>query len=490
MTKRIAVIGSGFSSLSAASYLAKAGYEVEVFEKNDQTGGRARQFSAEEFKFDMGPSWYWMPDVFESFFSDFGKKASDYYKLIRLDPSYTIYFQNGEKWDIPADYTAFKNLLESKEKGAGNQLDIFLADAQYKYEVGINDLVTKPSLSITEFIDWRVIVGSLRLNLFSSFSSHVRKYFKHPNIIELMEFPVLFLGAKPSKTPALYSLMNYADIKLGTWYPDGGMHKIVEGMTSLAKSLGVKFHLNSEVTELNIDKKRVSSFKANGNLFEFDAVVAGADYHHVEQHLLPEEYRRYDKNYWDSRTMAPSSLIYYLGFDKKIEGLEHHNLFFDESFSVHAEEIYEDPKWPTKPLFYVSCPSKVDPTVAPEQGENLFILIPTAPDLVDTEQHRKEYLEVVFDRMEKLLGHSFRANLVYNRSYAHADFKADYHAFKGNAYGLANTLKQTAIFKPSMINPKVENLFYTGQLTTPGPGVPPSLISGKVVSELIQKRLN
>ena len=490
MSKRIAVIGSGFSSLSAASYLAKAGYEVEVFEKNEQTGGRARHFSYEGFKFDMGPSWYWMPDVFESFFNDFGKKAADYYTLKRLDPSYTIYFQNGDKWDIPARYEEFKNLLESKEKGAGVQLDRFLADAQYKYEVGINDLVTKPSLSITEFIDWRVILGSLRLNLFSSFSSHVRKYFSHPNIIELMEFPVLFLGAKPSKTPALYSLMNYADIKLGTWYPDGGMYKIVDGMTNLAKSLGVKFHLNSEVTKINISNNKVSNFIVNDKAYEFDVVVGGADYHHIEQHLLEEKYRRYDEVYWDSRTMAPSSLIYYLGFNKKVVGLEHHNLFFDESFAAHAEEIYEDPKWPTKPLFYVSCPSKIDPSVAPEGCENVFILIPTAPDLVDTEQHRKDYLEVIFERMERLLGHSFKDNMVYCRSYAHSDFKTDYHAFKGNAYGLANTLKQTAIFKPSMVNPKISNLFYTGQLTTPGPGVPPSLISGKVVSELIRKKIN
>ncbi len=490
MTKRIAVIGSGFSSLSAASYLAQAGYKVEVFEKNEQTGGRARQFSSEGFKFDMGPSWYWMPDVFESYFKDFGKKPSDYYNLKRLDPSYVIYFQNGEKWNIPADYFEFKQLLESKEEGAGKQLDRFLADAQYKYEVGINDLVTKPSLSITEFIDWRVIVGSLQLNLFSSFSSHVRKYFKHPNIIELMEFPVLFLGAKPAKTPALYSLMNYADIKLGTWYPDGGMYKIVEGMTSLAESLGVKFHLNAEVTKLHVENKKITEFTVNGKSHQFDVVVGGADYNHIEQQLLDKEHRRYDEAYWNNRTMAPSSLIYYLGFNKKVDGLEHHNLFFDESFETHADEIYENPKWPKKPLFYVSCPSKIDKTVAPENGENLFVLIPTAPDLKDTQEHREKYLAIVFERMERLLGHSFKDNLVYCRSYAHADFTEDYHAFKGNAYGLANTLKQTAIFKPSMVNPKVKNLFYTGQLTTPGPGVPPSLISGKVVAELIQEKVN
>ena len=487
MGKSIAIIGSGFSALSAASYLAKAGYQVEVFEKNNQIGGRARKFETNGFVFDMGPSWYWMPDVFEDFFNDFGKSASDYYQLIRLDPSYTIYFQDGEKWDIPANYQEFKNFLESKEKGAAKQMDNFLKDAQYKYEVGMQDLVGKPSLSITEFIDWRVIIGSLRLSLFSSFSKHLRKYFKHPNIIELLEFPVLFLGAKPSKTPALYSLMNYADIKLGTWYPLGGMHEIISAMKSLAEELGVVFHTNSEVEKIEVDHYKNAKILVNSKLLDFDSIVASADYHHVEQHLLDKKYRKYDEEYWQNRTMAPSSLIYYLGFNKKIEGLQHHNLFFDASFANHAKEIYEQPKWPTKPLFYVSCPSKTDDSVAPAGMENLFILIPTAPDLNDTEEEREKYLDIVLDRMELKLGIELKNNIIYKKTYAHSDFIKDYHAFKGNAYGLANTLKQTAIFKPSMINKKVKNLFYTGQLTTPGPGVPPSIISGRVVSELIVK---
>jgi phytoene desaturase len=490
MGKRIAIIGSGFSSLSAACYLAKAGYDVEVFEKNEQTGGRARQFKAEGFTFDMGPSWYWMPDVFDNFFADFGKNVSDYYSLVRLDPSYTVYFQNGEKWDIPADYTDFKTFLESKEVGASIKLDQFIADAKYKYDVGINDLVTKPSLSVTEFIDWRVIIGSLRLSLFSSFSDHVRKYFTHPNIIELMEFPVLFLGAKPSKTPALYSLMNYADISLGTWYPMGGMYHIVSAMTSLAKSMGVKFHLNAPVEKVLVENGIVNGVKVKGVNLSFDVVVGGADYHHVEQHLLEVKYRKYDKKYWDTRTMAPSSLIYYLGFNKKIEGLNHHNLFFDESFNDHAVEIYDTPKWPDKPLFYVSCPSKIDSAVAPEGNENIFILIPVAPDMKENDALVDEYLEVVLTRMERLLKTEIKDNIIYKRTYAYTDFVNDYNSFKGNAYGLANTLKQTAIFKPSMVNSKVKNLFYTGQLTTPGPGVPPSIISGKVVSELIKKRVN
>lgn len=490
MSKQIAIIGSGFSSLSAACYLAKAGYEVEVFEKNEQTGGRARQFSSDGFTFDMGPSWYWMPDVFDRFFADFGKKVSDYYQLLRLDPSYSVYFQNGEKWDIPADYSAFKALLESKEVGASDRLDQFIADAKYKYDVGINDLVTKPSLSFTEFIDWRVIVGSLKLNLFNSFSDHVRKYFKHPNIIELMEFPVLFLGAKPSKTPALYSLMNYADISLGTWYPHGGMYNIVAAMTKLASSLGVKFHLNHRVSKIEVKEGTANGIVVNDKYLNFDAVVAGADYHHVEQHLLEAKYRKYDQKYWDSRIMAPSSLIYYLGFDKKIDGLQHHNLFFDESFNDHAIEIYDTPKWPSKPLFYVSCPSRIDPTVAPEGHENIFILIPTAPDKKEGKELMEMYLNDVLERMERLLKTNLKNNIIYKRFYGYSDFVSDYNSFKGNAYGLANTLSQTAIFKPSMINKKVKNLFFTGQLTTPGPGVPPSIISGKVVSELVQKKVN
>ncbi len=485
---RIAVIGSGFSGLSASCFLAKEGFDVTVIEKNDSLGGRARKFEANGFTFDMGPSWYWMPDVFENFFGKFGKRPGDYYALIRLDPSYRVVYSNLEKLDVPAGIQNLCKMFDSLEPGSGSQLLKFIEEGRFKYEIGMQDLVYKPGLSLTEFLDVELVKGVFKLHVFESISTYIKKFFKSSRLVQLLEFPVLFLGAKPENTPALYSLMNYADMALGTWYPMGGMHKIIEGMVSLANSLGVHFALNSNVQRLELNTTKAKGLIVNGSFQPFEYIIASADYHHVEQDLLPASHRRYTEGYWQKRVMAPSSLIFYLGIDKKIDGLLHHTLFFDEDFQKHAAEIYDHPAWPTAPQFYVSCPSKSDPSVAPAGFENLFILIPVAPGLADSEAIREKYFEMVIKRLESLIGQNIRDHIVFKRSYAHNDFINDYNAFKGNAYGLANTLLQTANLKPSIRNKKVKNLFYTGQLTVPGPGVPPSIISGEVVAkELIKK---
>lgn len=487
--KKVAVIGAGFAGISAATSLAAEGFDVTVYEKNDTPGGRARKFEAHGFTFDMGPSWYWMPDVFERYFNRFGKNVSDYYDLIRLNPSYRVFYSKSEIWDIPSSLEDLFAFFEQQEAGSAKQLKKFLQEGAYKYKVGIEELVYMPGLSILELFDMKLAKGVFKLHVFQSISAYIRKYFTSPMLIQLLEFPVLFLGAAPSKTPALYSLMNYADMALGTWYPKGGMNKIVEGMVKLAEEKGVKFKYSSTIENLNLNSTKVKSITINGEDVPVDHVVAGADYHHVEQHLLPAAFRRYSEEYWQKRSLAPSSLIFYLGVDKPLANLLHHNLFFDEDFGQHAKEIYETPSWPTNPLFYVCCPSKTDNTVAPEKNENLFILIPVAAGLKDDNETREKYFELVMNRLEKLTGQDIKNHIVYKKSYAHNDFVLDYNSFKGNAYGLANTLSQTANLKPSIINKKVSNLFYTGQLTVPGPGVPPSLISGQVVAAELIKRL-
>ncbi len=483
------VIGAGFAGLSAASSLAQAGWQVTLLEKNAGPGGRARVFEAEGFTFDMGPSWYWMPDVFDQYFAKYGKQVADYYELVRLDPSYQVIFEGDDAVDIPASMVELRQLFESLEPGSAARLDEFLAQAAYKYEVGINKFVHLPSRSVLEFVDWEIVKGAVRLDLLQSMAKHARKFFSHPKLLKLIEFPVLFLGATPENTPAMYSLMNYADLALGTWYPKGGMHQIVRGMVAVARELGVRIEYSQEVREIVVENGRSTGVRTATGFWPADAVVAGADYHHIEQQVLKPEHRHYSPAYWDSRTMAPSSLLFYLGVNRRLDRLRHHNLFFDEDFSQHAHEIYEAPQWPSRPLFYASVPSQTDPTVAPAGYENLFLLIPVAPDLADPEATREKYYNLLMDRLEKHCGHPIREHVVYKRSYAHRDFVADYHSFKGNAYGLANTLQQTAILKPTLKSKKVSNLYFTGQLTVPGPGVPPSLISGQVVAKEVLREI-
>lgn len=487
--KKVIVIGAGIAGLSAACNLAADGFQVTILEKNETPGGRARQFRAEGFTFDMGPSWYWMPDVFERFFARFGKKVADYYDLVRLDPSYSVVFGEGDVMQVPARMPELEAMFERYEPGSAVRLQKFLHEAAYKYEVGMKEFVHKPGHSILEFADLRLLGSMFRLQMFSPLSGQVRRLFKNKKLVELLEFPVLFLGATPEKTPALYSLMNYADMSLGTWYPMGGMYKIIEAMVSLALELGVRIEHGQEVSHIETTNgKATHVYTRQGGTWAADVVVGAADYHHIESQLLDARLRNYPERYWQRRTMAPSCLLWYLGVNKRVDRLQHHNLFFDEDFSLHAREIYEDPKWPSKPLFYVSVPSKTDVSVAPEGSENLFLLIPVAPGLEDTPGIREQYFNRVMDRLERHTGTSIRASIVFKRAYAHADFVEDYHAFKGNAYGLANTLLQTAFLKPKMRSRQVRNLFYTGQLTVPGPGVPPSLISGQVVAAEINRR--
>ncbi len=488
--KRVAIIGSGFAGMAAASCLAQKGMQVDVYEKNTGPGGRAQWFEASGFTFDMGPSWYWMPDVFERYFALFGKKPQDYYNLDRLDPSYQVIYSSEEHYAIPANLKELYALFDEIEAGSSKQLHAFLKEAEYKYQIGMNELVYKPGKSLWEFADLRVLKSLFRLDLFSPMSKHIRSYFTNPKLIELLEFPVLFLGAKPSKTPALYSLMNYADIKLGTWYPQGGMKKISEAIHALAVEQGVHFHFNTAVTKLIPDQKHNTIEVFTHFQYKvYDAVIGAGDYHHIEQQLLDPAYRSYSEEYWNKRVLAPSSLIFYIGLNKKVAKLLHHNLFFDEDFNVHASEIYDAPAWPEKPLFYVCCPSKTDASVAPAGHENLFILIPLAPDMDDTEERREHLFSIVWKRLEAFTKESLSDHIVYKRSYAHQDFISDYYSFKGNAYGLANTLSQTAILKPSIQSSKIKNLCYAGQLTVPGPGVPPALISGQLAAQEILNRL-
>ncbi|MDM1555450.1 MULTISPECIES: NAD(P)/FAD-dependent oxidoreductase [Chryseobacterium] len=487
LRKRIAVIGSGFSGLSAAAYAAKSGNEVHVFEKHNQPGGRARQFKTDEgYVFDMGPSWYWMPDIIEGFFSDFGYKVSDFFDLVSLDPQFEMVFSK-EKISIPKKNEDIRELFERIEPGAARQYDQFMQSAQFKYEVGMKDFVTKPCYKWLEFVSLKIAGSALKLDLLSNFRKYVSKYFTDPKLRSLMEFPVIFLGASPQQIPALYSLMNYGGYVLGTKYPMGGFYQLVLAMKEVGEKQGVTFHFNHEVQKINTENGKVSSIIVDGETHEFDVVIASSDYHHTET-LLPQSLKNYNEEYWKTRTFAPSCLIYYLGIKGRISHLKHHTLFFENELDNHIDCIYKNKKWPSEPLFYTCCPSKTDPDVAPEGGENLFLLLPLAPGIHDEEPVREKYLKEMLERIEKHTGETdLISRIEYKRSYCVSDFISDYNAYQGNAYGLSNTLSQTAVLKPKIRNRKISNLFYTGQLTVPGPGVPPSIISGKIVAAEVCK---
>tara|TARA_B110000902_G_scaffold41476_1_gene44847 strand:- start:7666 stop:9129 length:1464 start_codon:yes stop_codon:yes gene_type:complete len=485
MKKNIHIIGSGFSALAASCYLAKEGYSVTVLEKNNTLGGRARQYKKDGFTFDIGPSWYWMPDVFERFFADFGKKPSDYYILDKLNPGYEVYFGKESSVKISSELEEIYTLFETEEKGSAKHLKTFLESAKSNYDTAIKDLVYKPGISPLELINTTTIARVTQF--FSTIRKQVRKNIKSNKLIKILEFPVLFLGAKPSNTPAFYNFMNYADFGLGTWHPRGGMYKVIEGMVSLAESLGVKFITNVNVEKITTDtSKNVTGLIVNGENIETNLVLSGADYHHTET-LLDENLKQYSANYWDKKTFAPSSLLFYVGFDKKIKNVSHHTLFFDTDFDAHAKEIYDNPMWPTDPLFYANFTSITDKTSAPEGKEAGFFLIPLAPGIEDTEELREEYFHKIMDRLEKLTNQEVRKQVLFKKSFCVNDFKEAYNSYKGNAYGMANTLLQTAFLRPKIKSSKVNNLYFTGQLTVPGPGVPPALISGKIASELIIK---
>ncbi|WP_412476458.1 phytoene desaturase family protein [Flavobacterium sp. TBRC 19031] len=484
MRKQIKIIGSGFSSLAAACYLARQGHEVAVYEKNSTIGGRARQLKKEGFTFDIGPTWYWMPDVFERFFADFGKKPSDYYHLIKLNPAYQVYFGEKDFVTIADNLPEIIAVFESIEKGSGVKLASFMKEAQSNYDIAIKDLVYRPGISPLELV---TLETAKKVNqFFGNISNDIRKRFKNPKLIQILEFPVLFLGAKPSDTPSFYSFMNFADFGLGTWHPKNGMYSVILAMESLAKELGVTFYLNANVEKITVENGKANGILINGAVAKGDIILSGADYHHSES-LLEPEYRAYSEKYWDKRTFAPSSLLFYVGFDKKIENVEHHSLFFDVDFDKHAEAIYDFPQWPKEPLFYASFPSKTDDNAAPEGKEAGIFLIPLAPGLKDTAELRNLYFEKIIARFEKLTQQTVKENVIFKESFCVNDFIKDYNSYKGNAYGLANTLLQTAFLRPKLKSKKVKNLFFTGQLTVPGPGVPPSLISGKLVAELIEK---
>ncbi|KPK62608.1 phytoene dehydrogenase [candidate division WOR_3 bacterium SM23_42] len=486
--RKLLVIGAGFGGLSAAALLAQDGFQVTILEKNEQAGGRARVWRKDGFVFDMGPSWYLMPEVFEKYFALFDKNTQDYYKLIRLDPSYRVFFGMDKTVDVPAQREEIDRLFDELTPGGSVKLREYLAVAQYQYEIAMQEFMYREYKTIFDFLNWKVITKGTRLKIFESYDKFARRYFEDADIRKILEYTVVFLGGSPNNTPGLYSIMSHVDFDLGVWYPCGGIGQLVHAFTRLAAEQGVEILLNQGVQKIQVQDGRVKKVITDKEDFEADVVLVNADYQFAETRLLENRYRTYDQSYWEKKKMGPSAFLVYLGLNRRLPGLLHHNLYLDPSWDEHFHSIFDEPAWPENPSYYVSCPSKTDKTVAPTGCENLFVLVPVAPGLEDNESIRNEYFTKTITHLEKLIGENIRSHIAVRRIFAHNDFKQAYNAFKGTALGMSHTLLQTAVFRPAHQSKKVPNLFYTGSYNHPGIGVPMVIISSQIVSKEIHKQ--
>jgi len=489
--KSIIVIGSGFGGLSAAALLAKDGHKVKVIEKNEQPGGRASVYKIKGFTFDMGPSWYLMPDVFEKFFGEFGEKPENYLQLKRLDPAYRVFFSKEDIVNISSDLNKNKELFEKLEKGGSQKLSEYLDKSEYQYNIAMNDFIYKDYKHFTDFLKPKLIVEGTKLHMFDKLDNYAKRFFLSDKIRKILEYTIVFLGGSPYDSPALYSLMSHVDFNLGVWFPiGGGIGQLVEAMVKIAEKYNVDFEFNNPVKKIIVKNGIVKGVETQKGIYDADIVIANADYPYVETTLLEKEYISYNNKYWDKKKIAPSAFLMYLGLNKKLESLTHHNLYFDSNWENHFDEIFHNPKWPDNPSYYVSCTSKTDKTVAPKDCENVFILVPVAPDLNDTDEIRDKYSDKILKHLENLTGEKIINSIIYKKIFTHRDFSDRYNAYKGTALGLAHTLKQTAVFRPSHNSKKVKNLYYTGHYNHPGIGVPMVIISSQILAEEIKKKIN
>ena len=475
----VAVVGSGFGGLSTACYLADAGFDVTVIEKNDGLGGRASVLEAEGFKFDMGPSWYLMPDVFERFFDHFGHAPEEFYDLERLDPHYRIFFKDGDTVDITADREEMYDLFDSYEQGAGDALAEYLDTSEEHYGVAMEQFIYEDRPRLRDWVDLDVMrAAPIGLQLLGTMDDYVADYFENPKLRQIMQYTLVFLGGAPTNTPAIYNMMSHVDFNLGVYYPENGLQSVVDACVELGEGMGVEYVTGAEVTEI-LNRRDGFTIESEAGAFDADYVVSNADYAHTERELLPEHERQYDDDYWESRTYSPSAFLLYLGVEGDVEPLEHHTLVLPTDWDPHFEQIFDDPAWPEDPAYYLCVPSKTDDSVAPEGHSNLFALVPIAPGLDDTEAVRTWYRDLVLDDVAEHTGVELRDRIVFEEQFSVSEFADRYNSMQGTALGLAHTLRQTALFRPSRRSEASPGLYYTGSYTTPGIGVPMCLISGE-----------
>ncbi|MFC3957317.1 phytoene desaturase family protein [Halovivax cerinus] len=482
--RSVCVVGGGVGGLATACYLADAGFDVTVVEKNDQLGGRASRLERDGFRFDMGPSWYLMPDVFERFFAHFDRAPTDYYELTHLDPHYRIYWKDGDSLDVTGDLTDMGAALERYEPGAGDALERYLETAAETYDIGMEHFVYTDRPRFRDYVDLDVIRNASGLSLLGSMQDHVEQYFDHPKLQQVVQYSLVFLGGSPTNTPALYNLMSHVDFGLGVHYPSGGMGAVVDALVALGRELGVDYRTGFEVTAIDGERGAFAVHNRRETIGA-DIVVSDADYAHTEGTLLSIDDRQYDAEYWHDRTYAPSAFLCYLGVEGDLEGLAHHTLVLPTSWDDHFEQIFDRPSWPDDPAYYLCAPSKTDATVAPDGHSNLFVLVPIAPGLPDGPDVRERYRDQILADVAANTGEDLRDRIVVEETFSVSDFAARYNSRNGTALGLAHTLRQTGPLRPGHRSSELDGLYFTGSYTTPGIGVPMCLISGEHAAETV-----
>jgi len=487
MKSHALIIGAGYAGLSSALLLLQQGWQVTLLEKNEAPGGRARLWKDRGYSFDMGPSWYLMPEVFERFFASIGSSVAENYRLTKLETHYQVYFEGQKPVTITEDLEKTKALFESFEVGGGARLQKYMDEAQYKYDTAVGEFLYREYRTAFDFLNKKILTKGLSLGIFQNLDKFVRRFFTDTRARQILEYAMVFLGTSPNEAPALYSIMSHVDLKLGVFFPEGGMNGVAQAMARLVAQRGGRILCDHEVQGLEVAGGRVTQVRTNRGAFTADLVLNSADYAWSETTLLEPRWQTYRRPYWEKRTFAPSMFLVFLGVNRPLPGLEHHNLYFSADWDRHFDTIFKAPAWPENPCFYLSAITKTDPAMAPEGSENLFLLVPVAPGLEDTDEVRQRYLNLVLDHVQKVTGENLREGVETLRVFGPRDFTADYHAWGGTALGLAHTLFQTAVFRPGHRSKKVSNLWYTGQYTHPGVGVPMTLIASDVVVREILK---
>lgn len=484
---KVVVIGGGIGGLAAAALLAKHGYQVTILEKNEMLGGRARKYVDGPYVFDMGPSWYMMPDVFETYFQLLSKDIKEYLDLKKLPIHYKVFYDNGNTYLINENLEDVKLQFEKAEKGASENLQRYLDKSRQLYQVATDKMVFFDYQTIWPLLNPGLLFKLPLISLLKNFHQDVATYFKNPELQKIIEFTTVFLGGSPYNTPAFYELISHTDFNQGIFYPQGGIFKIVEALEKICLEFGVIIEKSVEVQKIVVENGVARQVIGNNKEYDADVVVGNADYHFLETKLLEKKWQTYSDNYWNKKTLSPSGLIIYLGLDKKFAKLEHHNLYFNDSWEDGFKKVYQEPSWPENSSYYVHVPSRTDNSVAPENHETMMILVPVAAGLGDADEIREEQAVKVLQHLERLIGEPITPHIKSKRIFSHRDFISAYHAFRGCAFGLAHTLRQTAMFRPKNFSRKVKNLYFVGQYTNPGVGMPTTLISAQIVANLIKK---